>query len=569
MLKTDKRAGKKIKFKKMKNKIYTLVIILLYSTATFGQAPNWQWAHSAGGVYNEYSFSCATDAAGNVFVTGLFESSSITFGTIVLNNASIGYQDMFIVKYDAAGNVLWAHSAGGIYTDEGLSIATDGYGNVLVTGDFISPSISFGTNVLTNTNGNADIFVVKYDGAGNVLWALSEGGTDFDYGYGIATDAGGNVLVTGRFDSPSITFGATVLTNAGARDMFIVKYDAGGNVLWANSAGGTDVDYSNGVATDGSGNVLVTGNFGSDSITFGTTVLTINANIGYYDIFIVKYDSAGNVLWANSAGGTDWDNGSSVATDTGGNVLVTGNFYAPSIAFETTVLTSAGTRDMFIVKYDPSGNLLWANSAGGTEWDNGNSVATDAGGNVLVTGSFGGDSITFGTTVLIGTGSGNLFVVKYSPASNVLWANSADGAGNATDVAMDDLGNILVTGYSGSPIITFGTTMLTNGGSNDMFVAKLDNITGIAQENYSVEAVNISPNPSADGQFIVSNANNMNEIKITNSLGQIIYKKESYEKKCSIQLNETGIYFIQIISGNQSVAKKIIVSSAMRGAVFR
>ena len=93
-----------------------------------------------------------------------------------------------------------------------------------------------------------------------------------------------------------------------------------------------------------------------------------------------------------------------------------------------------------------------------------------------------------------------------------------------------------------------------------MFVAKLDNITGIEEENYAVAAAHIFPNPSSDGKFKISNSKNMDEIKITNTLGQNIYKEKPYEKNITIQLNETGIYFIQIISGDQSLSKILIVS---------
>ena len=132
--------------------------------------------------------------------------------------------DIFVVKYDANGNVLWAKSAGGTSHDIAYGISTDAGGNVLLTGDFYSPSISFGTTTLTSASpGASDVFVVKYDANGNVLWAKSAGGIFTDIGYDISTDASGNVLVTGYFNSPSISFGTTTLTNAGGADVFVVK----------------------------------------------------------------------------------------------------------------------------------------------------------------------------------------------------------------------------------------------------------------------------------------------------------------------------------------------------------
>ena len=171
---------------------------------------------------------------------------------------------------------------------------------------------------------------ISYGQSPTYLWAKRAGGTDTDKGSSVATDANGNILVTGVFYSSSITFGTTTLTNAGGSNMYIAKYDAGGNVLWAKSAGGTDSNGGYSIATDANGNIFVTGEFRNSSITFGTTTLT---NAGYYDIFIVKYDVGGNVLWAKSTGGTDWDEGRSVASDANGNILVTGIFVSPSITF--------------------------------------------------------------------------------------------------------------------------------------------------------------------------------------------------------------------------------------------
>jgi len=120
----------------------------------------------------------------------------------------------------------WATSAGGVHHDEGRSLAMDASGNAYVTGYFYSPTITFGSNILTNA-GSYDVFIVKYDANGNVLWATSPVGTDCDGGISLALDASGNAYVTGWFDSPTITFGSYALTNAGKYDMFLAKMKSG------------------------------------------------------------------------------------------------------------------------------------------------------------------------------------------------------------------------------------------------------------------------------------------------------------------------------------------------------
>ena len=145
---------------------------------------------------------------------------------------------------------------------------------------YFKNTINIGTNILNNT-GISDIFIAKYDSSGNSIWAKGEGGNNYDYGKSISTDSQGNLVMTGSFKSPTITFGTTVLTNTGINDIFIVKYDTSGNVLWAKGVGGSAAVQS--VCTGVSGNVFMTGFFNSPSITFGTTTLY---NVGIINIFI-------------------------------------------------------------------------------------------------------------------------------------------------------------------------------------------------------------------------------------------------------------------------------------------
>ena len=274
----------------MKKLIFYFCLLLSSIFSVNAQTPNWQWAKSEGGTSSEVSTGVCTDASGNVFITGLFFSPTITFGTTTLTNA--GGMDIFIVKYDATGNVLWAKSAGGVYGERGQSVCTDASGNVFITGHFYSPTIIVGTTTLTNTNqttdSTSDIFIVKYDASGNVLWAKSEGSGSNESGQSVCTDASGNVFITGSFYSGNLYIGTTWLFLSEwdrYNDIFIVKYDTSGNVLWAKSAGGAGSDLSSGVCTNASGNIFITGYFGNPNINFGTTTLT---NAGALDIFIAK-----------------------------------------------------------------------------------------------------------------------------------------------------------------------------------------------------------------------------------------------------------------------------------------
>jgi hypothetical protein len=153
----------------------------------------------------------------------MFRSETISFGTFNLMNSAGWYPttDIFLAKYDGSGNVVWATGAGGIENDMANSVATDAEGNVFSTGYFYSDTITFGSTTLVNTNSHSDIFLVKYDPAGSVLWALRTGGTDDDNGMSVAPDATGNIFMTGMFTSPVITFGSDTLHNSGGGDYFL------------------------------------------------------------------------------------------------------------------------------------------------------------------------------------------------------------------------------------------------------------------------------------------------------------------------------------------------------------
>ena len=456
----------------------TLITALAFICLSVG-AQTWDWAKkAAGGTNNDYGESIATDKHGNVYVTGYYSSSTIVFGSVTLTG--FGSSSIFIVKYDPNGNVLWAKRQGGAGMNLSNSIATDSNDNVYIAGQFAGSTITFGSTTLTNASFFRDLFIAKYDSAGNVLWAKREGGSTDDGANSVSTDPNGNVYMAGWFKSPSITIGTSTLTNAGTvSDIFVVKYDSSGNTIWAKSAGGNNEDIPYGIAADMSGNAYVTGYYYNSPITFGNTTLT---NAGSYDIFIVKYDSAGNVAWAKGAGGSNQDGGMGITTDASGNAYVTGFFAYQTVVFGSTTLTSNGGDDVFTVKYDAAGNVLWAKNGGGSSTDQGNGIAVDANGNTYVTGSFVSTSAGF-DNITINNANGvwykDVFIVEYSPTGNAVWAKSGGGGGNATEfsegIAIDTSGNMYITGYFAGDTSVFNTTKLINQNwsTYDIFIAKM------------------------------------------------------------------------------------------------
>lgn len=555
-----------IKYKFIKSEKLLLpffILFCLHLAPAKAQAPDWAWAKGAGGTNSDdRSQSITTDAFGNVYITGYFTVSTITFGALTLNNTDNtdntgSTADFFIVKYDAFGNVLWANNVGGAFDDYGLSITTDLTGNVFVAGHYGSASITFGAFTLTNAGGY-DIFIVKYDALGNVIWATGAEGIAWDLCDGLATDTSGNLYVTGFYDV-SITFGTFLLTNFGStnfHDIFIVKFDPSGNVIWAKSIGGNLNDCGHSITTDTPGNVYVTGYFESDFITFGTTTLV---NEGSLDMFVVKYDASGNVLWANAAGGTELEDSHDITVDTSGNVSVIGRYASAHVTFGTNTLTNSNSggynQDVFIVQYNALGNVIWANNAGETNMDDGLGIASDASGNVYITGAFAPPNISFGPLLLNNVGNVDIFVVKYDNSGNVVWAKATGGTGAdfGEGITIDAMYNIYLTGWFNSPFISFGTTTLTNpafNGSKDIFVAKLDATTvGIEEKNAIFllpEGSNLwlYPNPST-GLFTFNHSNKINTVEVYNILGELVLSQGN-AKQINLQSYPTGIYVARI-----------------------
>jgi hypothetical protein len=379
------------------------------------------WAKSIGGLDDDYAYGSTSDDSGNVYITGQYGSDSITFGATTLTNNSF-----FIVKYDNMGNLQWAHDCLGTYS--GHSITTDASGNIYATGTFTASSITFGTTTLINSNsGDQDIFIVKYNAMGNVIWAKGIGGTGYDITAGSTTDAAGNLYVTGGYYSPFITIGTTTLTNADTvtitSDMFIVKYDSVGNLLWVKGAGGTKIDSGRDINTDAFGNLYVTGQFYSPTITFGTSLLTNVGGMGYsLAMFIVKYDASGNLIWALCV--DDIEGYSS--TDVNGNLYLTCRSASPTITFGTFTLSNAGYSDIYVVKFDSSGNVVWVQSAGGTGNDAPYGVSNDVLGNVFVIGNYNSPSLSFGSTALTNMGNYDVFIAKLDASIVDLEKNITD-----------------------------------------------------------------------------------------------------------------------------------------------
>lgn len=367
--------------------------------------------------YQTRGHAIALDDSNYLYVTGYFVYE-VTFGDSV-DLTGEGEEDIFLARFDEEGELLWVKQAGGAAetneNDRGNAIAVDDESNVYVAGSYEGPA-SFDTMTI-NGNGKMDLFVAKYDAAGNIIWLRHAGNTEMDVANGMMLDDEGNLYVTGQFRF-SISFDTITLTgNGNNADIFLVKYDPFGNVLWARNFGNTSTDVGTAICTGPDGSLFMTGYGGA--INFDGIQLP---SVGGTNVFIWKGDKEGNTLWAKSASSISSDYGYAIATDASGSCFVTGKYGilesgALSMTFDSITINSVGGDDIFIAKYDGTGHIQWAFTAGSAwRYDQGSAIATDGNGNCIAAGLFWGGLGTydgiFGPVVIEGTGNYDAFICK-------------------------------------------------------------------------------------------------------------------------------------------------------------
>ena len=427
----------------MTKKLIILSFLMIPANSLHAQADVKVWTRLVGSGSYDLAYAVAADSSGNCIIAGA------TQGTVA--GTSAGRYDMFVGKYDANGNRLWLNQRGTDEREFAYGVATDASGNVYVTG--------YTGNGLDGNSGYGgwDIFLMKFGPTGNWLWTKQDGTGQDDEGRAVTTDASGNIYVTGYVRG--VFHG---LTRVGSSDVFISKYNSAGTRLWSALFGSTAVDESFGITCDASGNVFVTG------WTLGS--IEGNTDRGNGDNFLVKYDTNGQRQWLRQWGTVHKDTAYAVACDATGNVYVSGytvgTLYGPA----------CGNRDAFLAKYDASGNFLWGKQPGTAEHDQGWGVATDATGNVYLAGETGGslDGNEF-------QGGLDIFLTKYDPTGTTLWTQEVGTTGDdwADGVAIGPNGVVFLGGTTEGSL-----DGNTNQGLQDAFAMKF------------VPAANMPPAPT-------------------------------------------------------------------------
>jgi hypothetical protein len=368
--------------------------------------------------------------SGAVYVTGRF-GDTVDFDPDpgIAERTSDGLDDAFLAKFDSSGDFQWVCSWGGTEWDESSGVAVDDSGDAYVIGVFRG-TVDFDPGPDINeqaSNGDADIFLNKFDAVGNFEWVCAWGGIQMDCAYGVVVDNANDVYIAGKFHS-EVDFdpGPDVEehTSAGAWDAFLIKLNPTGDFQWVRTWGGADIDEGLEVGISPSGMIYVIGVFyGAADFDPGLEINGYLSN-GASDVFLSKFDEDGGFLWERVWGGTGSDYGYGVAVDDSGNVCVTGVF-EDAVDFDpgpaSLEYVSNGNSDAFLSKLDYGGNLQWARTWGGKDYDRGNRLAVDDIGSIYVLGYFEG-SADFNPTPLtdyhISNGLMDAYLVRFPPDGN-------------------------------------------------------------------------------------------------------------------------------------------------------
>jgi len=322
-----------------------------------------------------------------------------------------GSYDFLVLKLNSSGGLDWARTFGGTDWDWAYSMVQTTDGGYAVAGY----TGSFGA-------GDYDFLVLKLNSSGGLEWARTFGGTGWDGAYSMVQTTDGGFAVAGRTES----FGA------GGYDLLVLKLNSSGDLQWARTFGGTDWDWAYSIVQTTDGGYAVAG-------------YTRSFGAGDYDFLVLKLNSSGGLDWARTFGGTGWDEARSIVQTSDGGYAVAG--YARSFG--------AGGYDLMVLKLNSSGGLDWARTFGGTNYDYAYSITQTTDGGYAVAGK----------TKSFGAGDYDFLVLKLNSSGGLQWARTFGGTDwdEARSIVQTSDGGYAVAGYAGS----FGA------GSGDFLVLKL------------------------------------------------------------------------------------------------
>lgn len=524
-------------------KLKYLLTLYIYSAEIllFSQ-PIIQWQKCLGGSGTEQAYSIKQTNDDGYIVAG---SCSSRNGDVIVNHGDL---DAWLIRLDHNGSILWQKALGGWQEDRAFSVQGTLDGGYIIAGRSKSDD-----GDLNENHGEFDAWIVKLRNNGEIQWQSSIGGSLNDMAYAIQQTSDGGYILAGNTESND----KDVQGNQGKNDFWIVKLNKDGIIEWQKLLGGSLDDYARSLLeTEDLGYIIV----GSTESNDGD----VKKNQGGSDSWIVKLDISGKIEWQKTIGGPEYDRINKVDYTSDKCIILTGGSSSKS----GDVIGNRGNTDIWTVKLNSAGNILWQKSLGGPRYENSYSISQTLDNGFIISGvnsSDGGD--VFGNH-----GGNDSWIVKIDSFGMFEWQKSLGGTEfeETSEIEQCKDGGYILAGSSSS----FNGDVKGNHGSMDAWIVKLNWNSETNNKNNILKEVNIYPNPARDLIAIqYKNIPSHSRVDLVNELGVVVASKKIIDNlgKMEIDLSKnnivSGIYELRIVSvernsgshSNVRMSKRILV----------
>ncbi len=514
----------------------TFFALLLCIFTVFAQDPAIIWQKTIGGSDHDVVTTFEATSDGGYIIGG--RSLSNISGDKTEN--SHGMRDIWLVKIDATGNIMWQNTIGGNGEDLLISAKQTSDGGYIVGA---SSDSNISGDKTENSRGGYDYWILKLNASGDITWQKTYGGDQPEYDNIVSQTSDGGYFVCGYSDS-GISGDKTEASN-GQRDYWALKLDTNGAIVWQNGIGGNLQDQPHGAFQTADGGYMI-GGYSRSGISGDKT----EVNQGLADNWIVKLDANGSVQWDKSYGGNDNDYMLDMISTTDDGFLL-GTYSRSNISGDKSE-NSQGDYDYWILKVDNSGNILWQNTIGGSEIDYLQDIKQLADGTFMISG-FSNSNLS-GDKTENSNGGYDYWLVRLDSSGNILSQNTIGGS-------VDESGPYLLPTADGNFIMACSSDSNISGDKGDDSKGLIDywvfkttpSILGVEQ-NIIGNLITVYPNPST-GDFIIDMGKEYTDlsVQIYNILGQLI-SSENYPSAKNITQEITsapGVYFVTISTAKE------------------
>lgn len=474
-------------------KTYTLIFVIFYFSfynQLISQEINndfcveqpWIWSSAINSEGNEGNSFITTDVSGNVFAAGNFEYSLSLNGSTY---QSKGTKDIYIIKYNEGGAILWTQIVGSKGFDNITAMAADAEGNLYATGTF-SDTLEVSGQKLFNHHLSTDIFLAKFNAFGELVWLQQHGGALYDFANDVVVGFDNKIYLSGQFEEDAEIGGVAVNSASGGKD-FLLKINSAGSKEWLKQYGNTSgTGVKLGVTT--ADQLIIGGTFSGAMQMDGQTLESgINPTS-----FLAGLSSEGDLLWLHKANnGASGCELSALAINSNNEIYIGGSFFSGNtqegFALGDSIYDGTGG---FIAKFSPSGQPGWSKRISNSMFNYVSDLAIDPSDNVYATGLLSSD-IEFADKKFKGFGG---FVAKFNATGKELklWSKGSFMYEISNFIVSDRNGNVYTTGVFEETIHFGDQSLNVQGGYNDAFIAKLHPGNSITVDEPQVQTGNLS-----------------------------------------------------------------------------